>query len=319
MDEHQPADLVVTCVTYNSARVIEPFLAALPAALESVPRCRVVVIDNASSDGTPDIVRTLAPWATLVPAGRNAGYAGGINLALKAHPPNRAAYVLNPDTVPSPGSVAALLAAVDRDPAVGIALPRIVDEDRQLQYSLRREPTFARALGEAVLGGTRASRIPLLGETVGDPDEYRDGAVADWATGAALLVTRAAIDAVGEWDERFFLYSEETDYFLRVRDAGMRVRLVDGAEVLHHGGDQAVSPRLWALAAVNRTRLYSKRHPRWPSRLYWTAVLANEATRAALGRAPHRAAVRALIAVGPTQDCPEPTPSILEKAGVHVL
>lgn len=319
LDSAEQADVVVVCVTYNSARVIGDLLAALPLALDAVPRCRVVLTDNASTDGTTDMVRHLAPWVEVLPAGYNAGYAGGINLALRRHPPRRAVYVLNPDTVPSPGSVATLLRAVEENPSVGVAIPRILGHDDRLQLSLRREPTICRALGEAVLGGRRAARFPLLGETVADASRYRDGAGADWATGAALLISRSAIDAAGEWDERFFLYSEETDYCLRLRDAGFELRLVESAEVVHRGGDQTTSAPLWALATVNRTRLYRKRHGRARSTVYWAAVLVNEAARAAAGRPLHRTAVKALLAAGPDQPGTQPTPTLLARAGRAVL
>ena len=317
-DPQQQADVVVVCVTYNSSRVIEALLTALPAALEAVHSCRVVITDNDSSDETPEIIRELAPWATVIHAGRNAGYAGGINIALRQHPAARGVYVLNPDTLPAPGSVARLLGAIEQDPRIGIATPRILGADGRLQFSLRREPTIRRALGEAVLGGTKAARTGL-GETVGDLTHYRDGARADWATGAALFLAQSAISAVGEWDERFFLYSEETDYSLRVRDAGYRLHLVEQAVVVHQGGDQATSPRLWALSAVNRTRLYRKRHPRPPSTVYWAIVLLNEVSRAAVGSPTHRAAVRALLATGPNNPSHETTPSLLLRAGSPLL
>ncbi|WP_210502840.1 glycosyltransferase family 2 protein [Nocardioides xinjiangensis] len=305
------ADVVVAVVTYNSSRVIGALLAALPAALASVRRCLVVVADNDSADGTPDLVRASAPWVRVINAGHNAGYAGGINLALRRYPAARAAYVLNPDAVPSPGSVSTLLDVVSRDPSIGIAVPLMLASDGTLCWSLRREPSVPRALGEALLGGRRAGRVALLGETVRDATRYRDGAVADWATGAAMMVTRAAINAVGEWDERFFLYSEETDYCLRVRDAGYRLQLVEAAQVVHQGGDQATSADLWALAAVNRTRLYRKRHSRPASAAYWAAVLLNEAMRARAGESRHRTAVRALLGAGPDQRSARATPAIL--------
>ena len=319
LDVGAQAEVVVVCVTYNSSAVIGAFLAALPAALEGVASCRVVVADNASSDGTPALVRTLAPWVQVVETGSNAGYAGAINAALRHHLGTRGVYVLNPDAVPSPGSVAALLTVTETDPAVGIAVPEVLSPDGTVQLSLRREPTLARALGEAVLGGRRASLLPAWGETVGDLACYRDGSVAAWATGAALFISRSTIDLVGEWDERFFLYSEETDYALRARDAGRRVQMVGSASVVHQGGDQGTAPGLWALSAVNRTRLFRKRHGRVSSTLFWGAVLLNEGLRALVGSATHRAAVRALLAAGPDRRGGETTPALLSRRGVRVL
>ncbi|WP_191280113.1 glycosyltransferase [Nocardioides flavus (ex Wang et al. 2016)] len=313
VDPSRQADVVVICVTYNSASVVQALLAALPAALSGVDSCRVVFIDNDSTDGTSAVIRAIAPWAVVIPAGGNDGYAAGINIALRAHPARRATYVLNPDTIPSPSSVRLLLQALELSPSVGAAVPRTLDPDGSLRRSLRREPTVLRALAEAIVGGSWASRFSPLGEIVGDPCLYADGAVADWATGAALFLSRSAIDAVGEWDERFFLYSEETDYCLRLRDAGFCLRLVDDAVVVHQGGAQTTSPALWALSAVNRTRLYRKRHGRVSSAMYWSAVLINEGLRALTG-SRHRAAVRALLALGPNRPGTESTLALLTEA-----
>lgn len=288
-------DVLVAVVTYNSAEIIEGFLRALPAALAAAGTASVVVVDNDSGDGTVDRVRELAPWVTVVEAGANLGYGAGVNRALAVARSRRGAYVLNPDAVPSPGSVDRLARAVESDPGVGIAVPRILDAHGRLKYSLRREPTIRRALGEAVLGGHRAARFPSWGDMIRDPAHYVDGATADWATGAAMFLAPRTLEAVGPWEEDFFLYSEETDYALRARDAGLGLRYVAGAEVVHPGGDMQVSPWLWSLVALNRTRLYRSRHGAVLGAMFWLVVLVNEGSRAALGRRTHRAAVRALL------------------------
>lgn len=292
-------DVVIATVTYNSAQTIRAFLASLESALEGVSSARVVVVDNDSRDGTVELVRQLAPWAMLIEAGGNLGYAAGINLALQSGIGRRGVYVINPDAIPSTGSVSKLLAAVEADEAVGIATPQVLDTEGRLKYSLRREPTILRALGEAILGGHRAARIPALGDMIRDPDYYRDGATADWATGAALFIAREVIDVVGAWDEQFFLYSEETDYALRVRDAGFALVYVADAAVVHPGGEMSRSPALWSLVATNRTRLYRKRHSLTMSAVYWFVVLGNEGVRALVGRETHRRAFKDLLARGP--------------------
>jgi len=288
-------DVLVAVVTYNSAAIVAPFLRALPAALEGAGTARVVVVDNDSQDGTVDRVRALAPWATVVEPGANLGYGAGINLALRQARPRRGAYVLNPDAVPSPGSVVRLIHVIESADDVGIAVPRVLDGEGRLKFSLRREPTIRRALGEAVLGGHRAARYPAWGDMIRDPAHYVDGATADWATGAAMFLAPRTLDAVGSWTEDFFLYSEETDYALRARDAGLLLRYVASADVVHPGGDMSVSPWLWSLVALNRTRLYRRRHGDVPGAVFWLVVLLNETSRALLGRPTHREAARALL------------------------
>ena len=315
-DDSTEPDVLVVCVTYNSADSIELLLAALPAALESIPSCRVVITDNASVDGTPGLIRRIAPWVTLVESRQNLGYAGGINLALRSGAGRIGIYVLNADAVPSPGSISELLRTLEDDPRVGIAVPRIVTSEGLLKFSLRREPTILRALGEMFLGGHRASHFKQLGDMIRDPNYYNNGASADWSTGAAMFISRRAADVVGNWDERFFLYSEETDYALRARDSGYLLRLVPSATVVHPGGEMQVSPRLWSLVATNRTRLYRKRHSLLPSILFWLIVLSNEGTRSLLGRDKHIAAFKALLRLGPNPDTVGITPDLIWRRSI---
>lgn len=287
-------DVAVVLVTYNSADVIERCLRAIPAALGGLRRTRVIVVDNASADGTPGLVRELAPWVVVHESGGNLGYAAAINLGTGLVDPRAGVMVLNPDTVPGPGSIERLARWAAGHPDAGVVVPRIEDEDGRLYPSLRREPTVLRALGEAVAGGHRSGRVAAFGEVILAEDRYVTGARADWATGAALFVTRRAADAVGPWSEDFFLYSEETDYALRVGDAGLAVTYVADSVVVHRGGDMRRSPRLWSLQVVNRIRLYDRRHGRAASALFWCAVALNESLRSV--RSPiHRAALRALL------------------------
>lgn len=288
------ADVVIVAVTYNSAEIVEPFLRALPAAFEGINSVRVVIIDNASADTTVSRVRALAPWATLVENDSNQGFAAGINAGLRTAAPREALVVLNPDAVPHPRSVRLLLDALESDRSTGIAVPRMQDSFGRLSLSLRREPTILRALGEALIGGRRAGAISMLGETISVADAYVDGASADWATGAALAIRRDVMDVVGPWSEEYFLYSEETDYALRVRDAGYCLRYVAAAHVTHRGGELQNSPFLWSLQAVNRVRLYRSRNGPVLSAIYWSAVMLNELIRVGSGRSTHRAAVSAL-------------------------
>ncbi|MDP8961599.1 MAG: hypothetical protein M3N32_08300, partial [Actinomycetota bacterium] len=108
-------------------------------------------------------------------------------------------------------------------------------------------------------------------------------------------ISRRCLEQVGPWDETFFLYAEETEFALRARDAGFVLRYVPDAVATHLGGDRHTSSRLWALLAVNRVRLYSRRHGPVRTAAFWAAVALNEALRALAGRGVHRAALRALL------------------------
>jgi GT2 family glycosyltransferase len=198
--------------------------------------------------------------------------------------------VLNPDAQLEPGSLCEMFVALD-DPAVGIVVPMLLDAQGQRLPSLRREPTLMRAIGDGLLGGRIRRRPGWLSEMVWHEQSYSHRQPVDWATGAALLVSAACDRAVGGWDERFFLYSEETDYFARARAAGFRVDYLPSARVRHRGGGSGRSDALLALQAVNRIR-YMEKHHRRP-RLYRLAVVLHEMLRA--GNSGHRSALLTVL------------------------
>lgn len=286
-------EVVVVVVTYNSAGLVADLVESMPAGMGGVP-WRLVVVDNASRDGTVDAVRRAAPQATVVASSSNAGYAAGINAGAAVAGPGRAILVLNPDVRLSPGCVPALLAALE-SPRVGVAVPRLLDGEGALVPSMRREPTVLRAVADAVLGAQRAGRFPRLGEVVTEAAEYDRAQSTDWAEGSTQLIDAECWRRCGPWDESFFLYSEETEFDLRVRDHGFTTRYVPTATALHLGGDSTTSPALWSMLVANRFKLFSGRHGRARSAAYWAALLVRETTRAALGRRTSRRAVRTLL------------------------
>ena len=296
--------VAVVVVTYHSERLLADLLASLGPGLDGV-RWHLTVADNASADGTVAALRRLAPDATVVEMGRNAGYAAGINAAVEAAAPHDAILILNPDIRLAPGSGRELLAVLDR-PGTGIVVPRLERGDGSFIPVLRREPTALRAMGDAVLGARRAGRFAALGELVVGDEHYRTESTADWAAGSAQLVSRECWDRCGPWDESFFLYSEETDFALRARDAGFATRLAPSALAVHLEGDSKHSPRLWALLTLNRVRLYRRRHRSPAVAAYWGALLLREASRAVLGSRASRTAARALMSPARLKAAPGP-------------
>lgn len=305
--------IAVLVVTWNSSAVVDGLLGSLAAGLDGV-NWQLIVADNDSAD---DTVARVERWSRdnpgadcqVVHTGGNLGYAAGINAALAKADRYDAALVLNPDIRLHTGSVRLMYDLIDPrpidadtdtgavdapHPRTGIVVPRIVDQDGNLAHSLRREPTVLRALGEAALGA-RAGRLAPLGELVLDESAYARPAVADWATGAIMLISRQCLDVCGVWDESFFLYSEETEFALRARDHGFLTRLAPQATATHIGGESRVSPELWTLVMSNKIRLYRRRHTLPASVAYWAAAVLREAPRAALGHERSRHAVKALL------------------------
>ena len=295
--------VAVVVVTYNSADVVPGLLESLDRGMAGT-QWHLVVVDNDSADGTPELVRHHRPDATVVLTGRNAGYAAGINAGVRAAGAVDAVLVLNPDVRLTPGCGAVLAEAV-RDGA-GMAAPHLVDASGDLIPSIRRDPTLLRALADAVIGATRAGRVGRLGELATDPREYVEPHAIDWAEGSTLMLGARCLDAVGPWDESFFLYSEETDYAQRARDAGFEVLFVPEAQARHLEGGSAGSAALWPLVVGNRWRLYRKRHGRAAGAAFWAALALREASRALLGGAANRAALRYLCSPKRMREAPGP-------------
>jgi len=300
--DHERVAVVV--VTYNSEPLVADLIASLPAGLAGVD-WSLTVADNDSTDDVVARVRELAPDAKVVETGRNGGYAAGINAAVAAAPPHDAVLTLNPDVRLGPECVHELLAAL-RLPGVGIAVPKLLDGHGELVLSQRREPTVLRAIADAAIGAVRAGKHPLLGEVVTDPLRYESPTDVDWAEGSTLLISAECLRRCGPWDESFFLYSEETEFALRARDAGFVTRFVPTATAVHLQGGSSTTPPLWALLVLNRVRLFRRRHSRLKTVPFWTAVFVREASRAVLGKQTSRAAVRALLSPRRFREVPGP-------------
>jgi GT2 family glycosyltransferase len=158
-------------------------------------------------------------------------------------------------------------------------VPVIRDGGGKLAHSLRNEPGLVRTLSDALLGRFWRTRPAWLSEFIRDDRAYCVARRIDWATGAALMVGRTVWDAVGQWDEKFFLYSEETDFFRRVRNAGFSVWFEPAADVVHREGGSGTSPQLNALLVVNKVNYFRKHRPRSAGLFRLLVILGEELRR----------------------------------------
>lgn len=280
--------VAVVTVTHNSAAHLDAMLEPFESRAENlgVP---IIAVDNGSTDGTPDLLRG-RPEVTLVEQS-NTGYADGINRGIGLAPRDHDILVLNPDVVIASGTLERLAGVLDRRPDAAVAVPLLREPSGAVLPSLRRTPTWWRTLLEAVVGGTRAGGFAEAFR----PEVSGGYQAADWATGAAMLIRRESLDVLGPWDPIYFLYSEETEFCLRARDGGWRLLCDPGAVATHAGGEMGHHPTLWALRAVNRVRLHSRRSGRVSAALFWVAAVAFELRRTLTGSAVSRAALRALL------------------------
>lgn len=276
------APLAVVLVTFNSAKILKEALDSLPAGLQGVVSCEVIVVDNASRDRSIEIALGHSIRPRVISMGRNAGYAAAINAATATIAREAAVLVLNPDVRLLPGMALLLMDEIAK-PLVAIAAPMTFSEDGRLSWSLRREPSLMTAWAEALLGGSTAAKLGV-GEIITYSDAYRESRKIDWASGAVLAISPGARQAVGDWDERYFLYSEEVDYCRRARELGFNVKYVAEAKAIHIGGECHQDSQLFALLTANRVRYYRRYHGMIPSMMFWTGVAVGEKLRAALGR-----------------------------------
>ncbi|MFI5907056.1 glycosyltransferase family 2 protein [Dactylosporangium sp. NPDC051541] len=289
--------IAVIIVTYNSGDVIEGALRSLVPS-DGVDLAAVVVVDNNSKDESVAVAKGAGDVLPVqsVQTGRNAGYAAAINAGLVAlrEVPYDALWVMNPDVRMRPDTLATLHKALQA-PGRGMTVPKMLNSDGSLQPSLRRMPTVGRALAEAVIGGKRAGRIGRLGELITDPADYEKAGEWAWATGAALLIAAEVVRALGDWDESFVLYSEETEYILRARDRGWRLWYTPDAVVEHIGGESGFNPTLAALVTLNKVKLFRRRRGPIVGSAYYGAVLLGESVRAVRGKQIAKASVAALM------------------------
>jgi N-acetylglucosaminyl-diphospho-decaprenol L-rhamnosyltransferase len=280
-----PPDLAVVIVTYNSAHVVGDLLDSLPGALDDLT-ADVIVVDNGSTDGTADVVA--ARGGCRVVRWTNVGYAAGINRGVAEAMSAEAILILNPDVRLHPRSLPPLLAAL-REPNVGIVAPQVRSPHGALEFSLRREPTLLRA------AGLTRTRLALFSEYVFNSSEYTRPCTVDWALGAVLVMSRKCYDALGGWDETYFLYSEETDLALRARDMGLLTRYEPGAVAVHVGGQSGRDHRTHTMQVVNRVRLYRRRHGAVASWCYYWLAVANGLLKVPRGHPESWTAAMALL------------------------
>jgi N-acetylglucosaminyl-diphospho-decaprenol L-rhamnosyltransferase len=212
-----PPSVAVVVVCHDNAEQVPATLRALCSQVE--PGDEVIVVDNDSADGTPTVVEAVDPDAAVIKTGRNLGFAGGCHVGARASKAPLLLF-LNPDAIPAPGCMAALRAVAVERPRWGAwqALVTLADGAH-----VNTAGNFVHWLGFGWAGG--------LGLKVDDID--RSPREVGFASGAALLVRREAWDAVGGFDERYFMYGEDLDLALRLRLAGWGIGVAPAARVAH--------------------------------------------------------------------------------------
>lgn len=230
--------LSIVIVNFNTRELLKACLRSVEASRTAWP-WELFVVDNASADGSADMVAAEFPWATLIRSESNRGYAYANNLGLR-----RAAgsylLLLNPDTVLPPDALQQMVEYMDAHPEAGIAGPKLVRQDGSLDLACRRsfpspEVSFYRMLGLSKLF-PRSSRFGRYNLTYLNPDRPAE---VDSVVGAFMIVRSEAVSQVGMLDESFFMYGEDLDWAFRIKSRGWKVLYNPAVVVLHYKGESS--------------------------------------------------------------------------------
>jgi N-acetylglucosaminyl-diphospho-decaprenol L-rhamnosyltransferase len=247
----------------------------------------IVVVDNASADGSETALAASDPDARFLPTGSNLGFGTAANMGV-AQIGAAYALVLNPDTIVEPGTTKALAAALDRDPRVAAVGPRIDNPDGSLYPSARRFPKLADAAGHAFLGVVWRRNPYTRRYRMLDWDHAEAGAV-DWVGGACMLVRRTAFEQVGGFDPAYFMYVEDVDLCWRLRQAGWSIAYEPAGRVVHTvGASSQLAPYRMILAHHRSLLRFANRTTTGRRRALLPAVAAGLGLRTVLAWAQHR-------------------------------
>ncbi len=242
------SDVSAVVVNYNTREHLLRCVASLRA--EGVDE--IVVADNGSVDGSGASLAAVDP-AVFLPTGSNLGFGSAANVGAAATT-GRLLLVMNPDAVVVPGSVGALVAALDGDDSLAIVGPRVDNPDGSLYPSVRRFPEMTVAVGHAFVGLVKPDNRFTRRYKMLDVDRDSAGDV-DWVSGTCMLARRSAFDAVGGFDTAYFMYVEDVDLCWRLRRAGWRVGYEPKARVVHTVGAASDLAPYRMIAAHHRSLL----------------------------------------------------------------
>lgn len=278
----------VIIVSWNAKADLRACLASLADSSTDMSRVEIVVVDNASSDGSADMVRNEYPHVHLRETGANLGFSGGNNVALAD---NRCDYVflLNSDAMLPKGGLDTLLEWADVTPDAGLIGPKVINPDGTLQFSCRRWPTPQAGLFRNVyLGKLFPQNQPAADYLMRDFD-HASPLDVDWLSGCAMLMRRACLEQVGPLDDKtFFMYCEDMDWSLRVHEAGWRVVYAPVIDVIHKigGSSDQVAERMIIEHSRAMVRFWKKhkvffasRTPAWATALVLPWAILRAAVR----------------------------------------
>ena len=258
--------LAVIIVSWNVRGLLTACLRSLLADLDGVEHTADVwVVDNASVDGTAEMVAQAFPDVHLIACDDNLGFVKANNLALRRvidRPTLKYVWLLNPDTEVQPGATAALIQALESGPRVGMAGPRLLNPDGSLQHSAFHFPGLVQLAIDLFPFPARWYDTRLNGRYPRAFYQRETPFLIDHPLGASMMVRAGAIAEVGLMDEDFFMYCEEVDWCWRMKEAGWQILCAPTALVIHHAGQSSSQVRVSSFVNLwkSRARLYARHY-----------------------------------------------------------
>ena len=246
--------LAIVIVSHNTRSDLENCLQSLHDHPPQAPH-EIVVVDNASRDGSADAVRSRWPAVRVIALNSNVGFAAANNQGIRATN-SELILLLNSDTIVPDGSLDRLIAALQELPGASIVGPRIVDGEGRPELSYGRMMTPLSELRQKLL-----LRFASPARLTAMTSHTRR---VDWVTAACLLVRRGDAEAAGLLDERYFMYCEDVDFCAAVRANGGTIYFTPVTEIIHLRG-RSWGARSQAPESYGRSQLafYRKHHPGW--------------------------------------------------------
>ena len=265
--------LSICIVNWNTRDLLKACLHSIERYPPAEPY-EVIVVDNASTDGSAEMVRTQFEWVKLIANSENRGYAGGNNQAI-TQAQGEFILLLNPDTEIHPETFSQALAFMRRHPDVGAIGAKQVFPDGRIQPSLRAFPTPRPLLFEVLGLAKLFPKCPMFAAYRYGWFGYDRPIEVDQPMGTFLLVCRAVVARVGLMDESFPLFFNDVDWCYRIKQAGWKIMFVPSVVITHHGGASTSQVRLEAIRESHQAleRFYEKHYrSRLPAPLYWAII-----------------------------------------------
>ncbi|MSP11794.1 MAG: glycosyltransferase family 2 protein [Chloroflexi bacterium] len=248
--------LSIIIISWNTRDLLAKCLASVynprPAA-----SFEVIVVDNASSDGSPEMVKTQFPQVRILENSQNLGFARANNQAIRASQ-GRYILLLNSDTIVTPHAVQMLLDCMQTHPQAGVCGPMLINANATFQASFNDFPNLFTEIIHLLGVAPRLLSRSYPSYELTDSRQLR---AVDWVGGACFMIRRACIDQVGLLDESFIMYGEEVDWCYRIRQHGWEVIYQPDARIIHLGGQSALRVPAWKYLQLQRGKvLFFRKH-----------------------------------------------------------